>query len=213
MDRVVTAAAVARVGGIKDLGPDEVQTWLLNPGIEIPERARQVHGISTQYAREYGISAAGGLEEINQRLAAQLRAGWPVIVFNAGYDLPLLAADSTRNNVATLAERLPGGVLPVLDPLVLDRALVPRRRGKRTLTDLCAAYDVHVPSGTHQAHVDAQITVQLLAAMTTRYPQLGDMGPAELDEFQRTAHANWARDLESWHASQGRQRQISATWF
>ena len=212
-DRIVTAAVVTRPGGLDQSAPDVIETWLANPGVEIPDRAAQVHGISTEYAREHGREPAQVLEEINATLASQLERQAPVIVFNAGFDLPLLAADSSRHGVAGLSSRLGSAPQPVLDPLVLDRAVVPRRRGKRTLTDLCGHYRVPVPMDTHQAHVDAQITVLLLAAMLRAHPQLAEMSPAELDTFQRESHARWAKDLQDWHASQGRRRSISPVWF
>lgn len=212
-DRLVTAAAVVRTGGWRNFGPDETQTWLVDPGVEIPSRATQVHGVSTDRARLHGQSPAEALEEINARLAAHLRAGWPVVIFNASYDLPLLEADSRRHSVEPLSERLPGSVAPIVDPLVLDRALLPYRRGKRTLLALCAAYRVPVPQDAHQADVDAQATLQLLAAMVSEHPKLTRMATADLDAFQRSAHADWAANLEAWHASKGRDRKISRDWF
>ncbi len=212
-DRIVTAAAVERPGGLEQSGADKIETWLADPGIEIPERAAQVHGISTEYAREHGRQPAQVLEEINSALAGQLTQGGPVIVFNAGFDLPLLAADSKRHGVPSLESRIGGVVQPILDPLVLDRAVVPRRRGKRTLTDLCGHYGVTVPADTHQAHVDAQITLLLLAAMLRQHSQLTQMSPSDLDRFQRESHARWAKSLQDWHARQGRDRRISPVWF
>ncbi len=212
-DRIVTAASVVRVGGIEGAGPDLVETWLTDPGVEIPARAAAVHGITTEHARLHGRPPAEVLDEITDRLTAQLRAGWPVVVFNAGFDLPLLEADSARHGLTPLSQRVGGIVAPVLDPLLLDRAVVPRRRGKRTLADLCFAYGVPVPNDTHRAHVDAQITLLLLAKILSQHQFLTEMSISELDTFQREAHANWATSLQEWHARQGRIRAISVTWF
>ena len=113
----------------------------------------------------------------------------------------------------TNAERLEGDVTPIIDPLELDRALVPYRRGIRTLAALCPAYSVPLPADTHQAHVDAQIALRLLAAMVAEHPELASLPTEDLDAFHRDSHARWARDLQAWHASQGRDRKISPVWF
>lgn len=212
-DRIVTGAVVVRVGGIAPTGSDSTRGWLLNPGVEIPALATSIHGISTREAEEHGQDPKDALDEINARLAENLLAGNPVIVFNAGFDLPLLENDSKRHGVTPLSERVPGGIAPVLDPLALDRGAVPRRRGKRTLSALCEAYRVSVPAGTHQAHVDAELTLNLLAALLTAHPNLQGLDVPGIMQFQRESHARWAESLEAWHRSQGRTRSISTVWF
>ena len=50
-DRLVTAALVLRIDGASYRSgvsaPDQVATWLTDPGVEIPEQATAVHGITT----------------------------------------------------------------------------------------------------------------------------------------------------------------------
>lgn len=207
-DRIVTAAVVTWHGGTVSGS----RTWLADPGIPIPERATAVHGISTAFAREHGSAPDEVLEQINAALAQHLSEGSAVVIFNAGYDLPLLAADSRRHGVPTLADRV-GAVAPVIDPLVLDRALEKYRRGKRTLGDLCRAYGVEVSSDAHQADADAAMTTALLAKMLDRFPQLCQLGASEITDFQRQAHVDWAEDFEAFLRSKGRDSHISRTWF
>lgn len=212
-DRLVTAACLIRFGGAGAADPDQETNWLVNPGIEIPEAATAVHGISTEYAREHGAPPAAALDEICQSLHAHLSQGFPIVIFNAGYDLPLLETDCKRNGVRGLAERFSGTVPGVIDPLVLDRTLVKFRRGRRTLTDLCQAYGVDVSENAHQADVDTKMTLDLLAAMVKEHSRLSDFNLEEMQQIQREAHARWAADLEQWHRSKGRDRRISGTWF
>ena len=51
-DRLVTAALVLRIDGASYRSgvsaPDQVATWLTDPGVEIPEQATAVHGITTE---------------------------------------------------------------------------------------------------------------------------------------------------------------------
>ena len=209
-DRIVTAATVTRG---RHASHAQIRTWLTNPGVPIPAGATAIHGVSTEHARRHGRAPADVLEEVNAELAAHLSAGRAVVVFNAAFDLPLLERESVRHKVAPLSARLGGEVAPVVDPLVLDRALDRYRKGKRTLSAMAGAYGVALPEDTHQAHVDALLTLEVLAAIVTRHATVASMSPAELMGYQREAHATWADSFERYLASKGRQARISRTWI
>lgn len=208
-DRVVTAATVSRVAAQEN----HIRDWLINPGVPIPERASAIHGITTEYARLHGQDPAEALDQINEVLANQMAKDQVIVVFNAGYDLPLLEVDSRRNGVRTLRERLGGEVIPVADPLVLDRAVDRYRRGKRTLSDMAQHYGIAVPDDTHQAHVDSILTLDVLQSILQKYPNLAAMDLQELHDFQRESHAAWAKDFQEYMAKNGRPTYISSTWF
>ncbi|NTV39533.1 MAG: DNA polymerase III subunit epsilon, partial [Demequinaceae bacterium] len=125
-DRVVSAALIRR-----ERDSVETRTWLIDPGVEIPERATAVHGITTERARAEGAAPEVALEEIASALAEALAAGIPVAGFNVQYDLTILDAELARHGLVTLTQRLPGGVRPIVDPLVLDRHLDRYRKGPR----------------------------------------------------------------------------------
>lgn len=55
-DRIVTAC-VAWLDGSGKAAP-RVRTWLAWPGIEIPEKVTEIHGVTTEHAREHGLDAA-----------------------------------------------------------------------------------------------------------------------------------------------------------
>jgi len=134
-----------------------------------------------------------------------LAEGVPVVAFNAGFDLVLLDAELARHGLRTLPERLGRPVPAVVDPLVLDRALVPLRRGGRTLGALCSAYGVLDPedleaAGLHAADVDVVATLDLLAAMVAAYPQLAAMDLTTLHAYQVDQHRAWTAELERWRA-------------
>lgn len=210
-DRIVTAAVV--VSDASGAGGVVTRDWLADPGVKIPAGATNVHGITTEKAQRDGQPIRDVLEEVNAALAEHLAAGAVLVVFNAGFDLPLLEAESERHGVRTAAQRLGSPLQPVADPLVLDRALVKFRRGKRRLSDLATHYSVTIPRGTHAADVDALLTLNLLRAMTKVHPQITQMPASELHEFQRAGHAEWAKDFESYLRSVGRRTRIGRTWF
>ncbi len=62
-DRLVTAALVWRAEPQADgVRPQSVTTWLADPGVEIPEAAAAVHGVTTERARAEGRPVTEALE-------------------------------------------------------------------------------------------------------------------------------------------------------
>lgn len=198
-DRIVTAALITRTG--TEVTP---RTWLIDPGIPIPERATEVHGITTEVAQLDGMQPADALAEIADILASALEAGIPVVGFNVQYDLTILESELARHGLPTLAERLPSGVRPVVDPLVLDRHLDRWRRGKRKLIDMCGTYGVTVVADElHAADADVLATLDLVHAIAGRYPTLATVELADLHDQQVEAHRVWATEFTSWLKSRG----------
>ncbi len=78
------------------------------------------------------------MEEIARLLVEQCAAGRPLVVMNAPFDLTLLDRELRRHRASSLARYLQNVSLCVLDPRVLDKHLDRYRKGRRTLTDLCA---------------------------------------------------------------------------
>jgi len=209
--RIVTAALVIRV-------PDtltETTTWLLDPGIEIPPETTAIHGVSTEHARNHGIPAAEGLNQIAEALAEHLRNDAPVVVYNAAFDIPLLEAELNRHGLDSLADRVGHPHYPVLDPLVLDRWVDRYRRGKRKLGDLVEHYGVSVDDdGLHNAHVDVLATLDVLEEMARRWPQIGTTALDQLRAVQVNAHYEWATGFNEWLLSKGRTGGgASTTWL
>lgn len=197
-DRIVTAALVGR-------GPlgTEQRTWLINPGVEIPEGAAAIHGISTEYAREHGMAPEVALEEIALELAAAFRYRVPVVAFNAAFDLTIIESELERHGLPTIGERIGSPLGPVIDPLVVDRGIDRFRKGKRKLVDLCGHYGIEDSGHLHTADVDVAATLDVLAAQAQRHPELAGRSLGELHVWQREQHRNWARGFNEWRRQQG----------
>lgn len=211
-DRIVSAALVLRLGGATSEVPDRPHTWLANPGVPIPEAASAVHGISTEYAREHGRPISEVIDEVAATLVAHWQRGFPVVAFNATYDITILDAELKRHGVATLMERLSGAPMLVVDPLVLDRHFDRYRKGKKTLTTMAPAYGVEADEDAHTAEVDVAMTLDVLAAMSAKIEALAGLTPLELHELQVRVHAEWAENFESYLRRQGRDARISRAW-
>lgn len=198
-DRIVTAALVLREGE-----ETSVRTWLIDPGVEIPAEAAAIHGISTADAREHGRPPGEALEELAAAIVAEMGRGVPLVAYNASFDLSILDAELARHGLATLSARLGRAVGPVIDPLVLDRGLDRYRRGKRRLGNLCEEYGVIAGAdGLHTADVDVIATLDVLAAIVDRHPDVSARSLDALHDFQVTAHREWATNFNDWRRRQG----------
>ncbi|MFF2964290.1 exonuclease domain-containing protein [Streptomyces sp. NPDC057963] len=182
-DRIVTACVVGCGGG----DPVTPRTWFADPGIDIPAEATAVHGITTEKARAEGRPAADVVEEIVHALAEAVINGLPVIVMNAPYDLTLLDREARRHGVTPLTD-IVGDELRVIDPRVMDKAVDPYRKGRRTLTDLCAYYRLRLDAA-HTADADALAACRVAQALAEKWPQLRGTALDQLHAVQQ----QWAQ--------------------
>ncbi len=212
-DRLVTAAVVRRPLGARVPHPaDEERTWLADPGVAIPAAATAVHGITTEQARTQGRPLAEVLDELATALVDHWRQGFPVVAFNASYDLSLVDNELIRHGLGSFEQRLGSAPAPVIDPLVLDRDLDRYRRGKKTLAAMAPVYGVALSPDAHTAEVDVAMTLDVLAAMAARYPQIAQMDGEGIHRFQVEAHRRWADHFGAWLASKGRTDDVCRTW-
>ncbi|MEU0671315.1 3'-5' exonuclease [Streptomyces sp. NPDC006172] len=176
-DRIVTACAVQCGGGL----PTQSATWMADPGIEIPEGAAKVHGITTERARAEGRPAAEVVEQLVAALAECVLAGQPIVAMNASFDLTVLDREARRHGVQPLVD-IVGGDLRVVDPRVLDKQ-VSRRKGRRTLSDLCEHYEVKL-DGAHSADADAIAACRVAWRLGSTVERLGAMRIDDLHQAQ-----------------------------
>ncbi len=150
--RVVTAS-VALVGGGE---PTEAHDWLSDVGgVEIPDEAAAIHGVTTQRAQAEGAPARAVIRDIVDTLTVELAKGRPLVVFNARYDVTVLDRECRRHGILSLSERQVD--LLVVDPMLLDKWLDRYRKSyphgvtaeqaaergissSRTLAGMCAHY-------------------------------------------------------------------------
>lgn len=207
-DRIVTAA-VSLVGG----GADRVShDWLVDPGIEIPAGATEVHKVTTERARAEGRPAPEAIDEITALLAAQLVEDIPIVAFNARFDLTILDREARRHGIEPLVERVGGsdGLL-VVDPYVLDKQFNRFRRGRRTLSVLCESYGIPL-TDAHAADADALAAARLAWKLGKLNEELGQADLPLLHEEQVEWALTQARELQEYFASQGREERIEGAW-
>jgi len=201
---VETARIVTAHVGVIDAAGELVsrRDWLVDPGVEIPAQAQAVHGVSTERARAEGRGAAEAVAEIVGELGGLLARGVPVTAYNAPYDFTVLDREARRHGVVPLA-----APAPVIDPLVIDRAVDTYRRGKRTLEVTCAHYGVRL-DGAHDAAFDAVAAGRLAQELVRRYPDELGMSIVEL----HSAQVRWSREQnESFQAYMRRVKDPAFT--
>lgn len=208
-DRIVSAALVVQEA--PDSEP-RAQQWLVDPGVPVPDAARAVHGLSDAYLRQHGSQPGPVVEELARALGEQAAAGIPLVIMNAPFDLTLLDRELRRHRGTVLASYLVRAPLSVVDPRVLDKHLDRYRKGRRTLTHLCAHYGVPL-TDAHDAAADAAASLALVRALGRRFEgRLGSMLPAELHARQAVWHAGQARGLQAWFSRSGTDERVDPAW-
>lgn len=183
----------AHVGVIDAFGVVVEKTdWLADPGIEIPEQASAVHGISTERARAEGRPSIEVVAEIIAALGDVFARGLALTIYNAPYDLTLLNREARRHGLAPLVS--PG---PIIDPLVLDRVVDKYRKGKRTLEAASEFYGI-VLTDAHDAGADAVAAGRLAQVLASRYGAQLAIEVAELHNRQVGWCADNAADFQSY---------------
>ena len=208
-DRIVTAALVSQDA---PGGPVRRREWVADPGLPIPPGATAVHGLTDEWARRHGRPPRVVVEEVARALAESARAGLPLVIMNAPYDLTLLDRELRRHRGSSLGQYAASAPLLVVDPRVLDKHLDRYRKGRRTLTDLCAHYGVEL-GAAHDAAADATAAMDLVRAIGARFAgRLGELSPAELHLRQAVWHAAQARGLQQWFTRSGSPELVDTSW-
>ena len=157
--------------------------WLADPGIEIPESAAAVHGVTTEYARANGRPAPEVISELLEAIRDCFERDVPVVAYNAPYDFTILHFEALRHGLQPLNDPW-----PVLDPLIIDKGLDTYRRGKRRLEVVAEHYGVAL-SDAHNATADAVAAGRVMQAIAKRFASKLPSDLAEMKALQRT----WAQ--------------------
>ncbi|MFI1355679.1 3'-5' exonuclease [Streptomyces sp. NPDC020898] len=208
-DRIVSASVVVQDGpGTRP----RISRWLVNPGVPVPASATAVHGLTDDHLQRNGRWPSPVVEEIARALAEQASAGRPLVIMNAPFDLTMLDRELRRHRASSLDRWFESTPLLVLDPRVLDKHLDRYRKGRRTLTDLCAHYGVTL-DGAHDAAADALASLEVVRAVGRRFTaRLERLSPAELHTLQAVWHAAQARGLQAWFAKSGSEEAVDPAW-
>ena len=208
--RIVTAhvGVINAAGGVINAAgePLEAQSWLADPGVEIPEGASAVHGITTEYAQANGRPAAEVVAEVVDALRELLGRGIPVTIYNAPYDLTLLNREALRHGITPLQTPR-----PIIDPLVIDKFVDRYRKGKRTLTAAAERYGVDLTSA-HDAAADAVAAGRVAQALLAKYPDQLAIELGTLHDLQTTWAAEQSASFQEYMRRSNPSFTTSTLW-
>lgn len=205
-DRIVTVSVGSFTPGDKAARD---MTWLVAVDIEIDPAATEVHKITTEHAREHGIPANKALTEVVDVLAELWSPDVPLIGFNSAFDLSILDHETRRWLNRPFPIRG-----PVIDGLVIDKAVDKYRRGSRKLVDTCRHYGIELTEA-HTSDADTLAAMRLAWKLGKRYPHIGSMPLVELHKRQvgwfREQQLSYARYLRgTMAAAEGSEREAIA---
>lgn len=204
---VDTARVVTAFVGLVQHGKPFQRKWLINPGVDIPEGATAVHGITTDHARQHGGDPATCLLEIQEALDDAWAAGAPVILHNAPFDLTLLDREMRRHCGEPL--RITG---PVIDTLVLDKMVDQWRKGKRTLGATAEHYGVKL-GGAHDAAEDALAAARIAYRIAQQHPDIAALALPDLHDTLTVAARDQAASFAKYLTRQGKPADgVTGDW-
>lgn len=201
--QIVTAALVAHGGS----QPDQAFTWLINPGVPIPDEAADIHGITTERAQAEGQDPTAALDDIASKLTDAIRHEMPIVAFNMSFDWTVLDRDLRRHGLPTMDGRTPA----LVDPMVIDRRVDRYRKGSRKLGDVCAHYGITLKNW-HTADADALAAILIAEVLMDRYVTVSTLTPGQLYEAQALWHREWAAGFETYLRKSDDTARVDGAW-
>ena len=162
-DRIITCyAMISTIKGVKEWE----HNWIIDPGVDIPTGASDVHGMDTGWVQKNGRKdVKNAIMEIYKKLKEVVDAGIPIVAFNLPFDAGLLDREFRRHGNSSGFDKLAEKAI-FFDPFVADKALDKYRKGKRKLVNVAQHYGIEVDeSQTHAADYDVYLTSKVTWAM------------------------------------------------
>lgn len=208
--RIVTSSLIY-VERTSDL---QWESWqehrLADPGVEIPEGATAVHGVTTEKAQAEGEPHEKVLAATISDIYRAWDSGAVLVAFNATYDLSLLSALDPTFEVRG----------PVFDPMIVDKAIDRYRKGTRKLTDVSALYGVPLSEiDAHSSSADAIAAGKIATRMINEHlPARGDNwtealgSTAAMMDMQRRSAFVQRKGLQEYFDRKGEDVKIDLGW-
>lgn len=212
-DRIITFFLRARDG-------DKVvfeRNWVINPGVEVPKEASDVHGMTTEWLQENGrTDVATAIEEIVHELSEYGHYGFVICGYNHAFDLAMLEAEAKRYNPGVEALRVKDW-LPkyrFIDPAIFSRVFDKYVKGGHKLITVAQRNGIEVEEDRlHAADYDVEVTEKLVKIFLNRaWQELSDirvgLTPDEfvtkLQEWQADKKQKWADHTTKYFESTGK---------
>jgi len=158
-------------------GNKELKTWLVNPEIEIPKEASEIHGITNEK-----VVTEPTFKELAPQITEMI-AGCDLAGFNSNrFDIPLLAEEMLRSEIDFSME----------NRKAIDVQTIFHKKEQRTLSAGYKFYCNKDLENAHSAEADTVATYEILLAQIEKYDDL-ENNVAKLSEFSHhTGRADFA---------------------
>ncbi len=184
-------ARIIEIGMVRFERGQIADRWgtLVDPGIPIPEKAVEITKITDEMVQNKPT-----VRDLKWEIYGRLRDK-VFVAYNAPYDLEVIGAELARCGLT-----MP--IVPVLDPLVWSRALMPTENRHR-LTAICKKLGIPLENA-HRAEHDAEAAGKVLFRLADKVPlELGALLAAQAEWIavqdeeaeQRRAHREVEREL------------------
>ena len=155
VDRIVEIAILK----VYPNGNKESKSWLVNPGVPIPEEASAIHGITDEM-----VSGEPTFKELSREIFQIIR-GCDLAGFNSNrFDIPLLAEELLRAGVD----------FDMKNAVAVDVQTIFHKMEKRTLEAAYKFYCDKDLTDAHSAVADTLATYEVLLSQLERYPELAN---------------------------------------
>lgn len=175
--------------------------WIIDPGIDIPEVASDIHGVTTEIAQRDGFDSKQSITEIIAMLDKFQSMGLPIVAYNAAFDFTILKREAKRHGIDSFVPTM------VIDGFVVDKKLNRYRKGKRTLSVVAASYGIEI-GNAHDARADC------VAAGKLAWKQLAQINlpPAEIHRRSIKYAADQAASLQEYFRKSDPSAIVDGTW-
>lgn len=169
----------------------------------IPAAATAVHGITTEDAA-WGATPDAAMNVITSTL---LGAPGVIAAQNAAWVFATLNLWAQAHSLAPFTP-----TAPLLDPLVLDKAIGGRAcQGRRTLAGLCEQWHVPAPQW-RSPRFTAPAVPQLTRTLVTVTPKFRRQSPDQLGESCRQWYYEAEAEFETYLQSKGKEPDVFWDW-
>lgn len=165
------------------------QDYLVRPdGFNIPYDAEQVHGISTELAKQQGA----GLDEVLEKFNTALAKAKFIVGQNVGFDVNIIGAEFYRSGIENTLQELP--VLDTCTEYTAELCKIPGGRGGKfklpTLTEL-HEYLFNEPfAEAHNATADVEATTRCFLELVRKKHYTQEQLDVQPDYFENFSEAN-----------------------
>lgn len=192
-------------------------SWVIDPGVEVPEGAAEVHGMTTEWIREHGRrDVRDAICEIVDTLGEYANDGFVVAGYNHSFDLAMLHAEYFRHTQSDMRNWF----LPharYIDPCIFSRVFDKYVKGGHQLITVAKRNGIEIEEDRlHAADYDVEVTEKLVPIMLNRaWKELADLRKGltpdefvtKLQEWQADQKKDWALHLTEYFGSIGKTEE------